>query len=62
MVLLVIWSSSLELLGLFGSIEIVYESSIQISDHIWGFAKKFILESRSALSANSQRLSRSEGI
>ena len=41
---------------------IVYESSSQISDHIWGFAKKFILESRSALSANSQRLSRSEGI
>ena len=62
MVLLVIWSSCLELLGLFGSIEIVYESSIQIPDHIWGFAKKFILESRSALSANSQRLSRSEGI
>ena len=52
----------MELLGLFGSIEIVYESSIQIPDHIWGFAKKFILESRSALSANSQRLSRSEGI
>ena len=42
--------------------KIVYESSSQILDHIWGFAKKFILESRSALSANSQRLSRSEGI
>ena len=40
---------------------IVYESSSQISDHIWGFAKKFILESPIALSANSQRLSRSKG-
>ena len=39
---------------------IVYESSSQIPDHIWSFAKKFILESRSALSANSQNLSRQE--
>ena len=37
---------------------IVYESSSQIPDHIWSFAKKFTLESRSALSANSQNLSR----
>ena len=40
---------------------IVYESSSQISDHIWGFAKKFILESQIALSTNPQRLSRSKG-
>ena len=40
---------------------IVYEFSSQIPDHIWSFAKKFILESRCALSANSQRLSRLEG-
>ena len=36
----------------------MYESSSQIPDHIWSFAKKFILESRSALLANSQNLSR----
>ena len=40
---------------------IVYESSSQIPDHIWGFAKKHILEFRSALSASSQSLSRLEG-
>ena len=39
---------------------IVYESSSQIPDHIWSFAKKFILESRSALSASPQNLSRQE--
>ena len=39
---------------------IVYESSGQISDHIWSFAKKFILESRSALSASFLNLSRQE--
>ncbi|XP_030923509.1 uncharacterized protein LOC115950456 [Quercus lobata] len=37
---------------------ILYESSSQIPDYIWSFAKKFILESRSALSASPQDLSR----
>ena len=41
--------------------KIVYESSSQIPNHIWGFAKKHILEFRSALSASSQSLSRLEG-
>ena len=62
MVLLVIWSF------FFGAAwaiwsnrnRIVYKSSSQIPDHIWSFAKKFILESQSALSANSQNLSRQE--
>ena len=41
--------------------KIVYESSSQVPDHIWGFAKKYILEFHSALIACSQSFSRLEG-
>ena len=41
--------------------KIVYESSSQVPDYIWGFAKKYILEFKSASIACSQSLSRSEG-
>ena len=39
----------------------MYESSSQVPDHIWGFAKKYILEFQSALIACSQSFSRLEG-
>ena len=39
----------------------MYESSSQVPDHIWGFAKKYILEFHSALIACSQSFSRLEG-
>ena len=39
----------------------MYESSSQIPNHIWGFAKKYILEFQSATIACSQSLSQSEG-
>ena len=52
--------SSSDLEFFFGAAWAIWSSS-QIPDHIWSFAKKFILESRSALSANSQNLSRQEG-
>ena len=41
--------------------KIVYESLSQVPDHIWGFAKKYILEFKSTSIACSQSLSRSEG-
>ncbi|XP_030959150.1 uncharacterized protein LOC115981107 [Quercus lobata] len=41
--------------------KIVYESSSQVPDYIWGFAKKYILKFKSASIACSQSLSRSEG-
>ena len=41
--------------------KIVYESSSQVPDHIWGFAKKYILEFKGTSIACSQSLSRSEG-
>ena len=39
----------------------MHEFSSQVLDHIWGFARNFILEFKRALIACSQSLSRSEG-
>ena len=41
--------------------KIVLESSSQVLDHIWGFAKKYILEFKSASIACSQSWTQSEG-